>query len=85
MNVVGITALCLVLIDDLYENDYHHMLTSPVPSVDIDKHIGYPALHSRSSTTVGNQANDSGSESNSNSDVNQEHHEPTPPPPSAVT
>ena len=27
--------------DDLYENDYHHMLTSPVPSVDIDKHIGY--------------------------------------------
>ena len=29
--------------DDLYENDYHHMLTSPVPSVDINKHIGYPA------------------------------------------
>ena len=61
------------------------MLTSPVPSVDTDKHIGYPAPHSRSSTMVGNQANDSSLESNSDSDVDQECHEPTPPPPSAVT
>ena len=29
--------------DNLYENYYHHMLTPPVPSVDINKHIGYPA------------------------------------------